>query len=125
MEQMTRQLLAFYGAYDIETLSDVRQAFLRQYLTNRVRLLYKCHLMDIPRSQFDAVHFAELDAELTAACTQYGLGPIRLYPANKLIRADALHWWHRHHRRWPRWFEALNHALDKVMTWLFVRIFKR
>lgn len=125
MEQMTRQLLAFYGAYDIETLSDVRQAFLRQYLTNRVRLLYKCHLLDIPRSQFNAAHFAELDAELTAACKQYGLGPIRLYPANKLIRADALRWWHRHHRRWPRWFEALNRLADRLMTWLFVRIFKR
>ena len=116
MEQMTRQLIAFYSSQDITSLSDVRQAFLRQYYTNRIRLMYKCHLLDSPRSQFDAAHFAELDAELTAACKRFGFGPVRLFPENKIIRADALSYWHRHHRRWPRWFEDFNHFVDKVMT---------
>jgi len=125
MEQMTRQLLSFYGAQEPGRLSPTRQDFLRQYYTNRIRLMYKSHLLDIPRRQFDAAHFAELDAELSAACRRYGFGPVRLYPANKVIRADALRYWHRHHRRWPRWFEGLNHIVDKVMTWFFIHIFKR
>jgi glycosyltransferase involved in cell wall biosynthesis len=125
MEQMTRQMIRFYGAQDVSQLSETRQAFLRQYYTNRIRLIYKCHLLDIPRNQFDAVHFAELEEELTEACEQYGFGPIRLYPENKIIRADALRYWYRRHRRWPRWFEAFNHMVDKMMKWLFVHIFKR
>jgi len=127
MELMTRQLLASYDEAlpVISTQTPARQAFYKQYYTNRVRLLCKCHLLDIPRSQFDAAHFRELEDELAAACQRYGFGPVHLYPENKLIRADALRYWHRHHRRWPRWFEAFNHILDKVMTWLFVRIFKR
>ena len=125
MEQMTRQLIRFYGSQDLSRLSDTRQAFLRQYYTNRIRLMYKCHLLDIPRRQFDAEHFAELDTELTEACRRFGFGPVRLYPENKIIRADALRYWHRHHRRWPRWFEEFNHLVDKVMTWLFIHIFKK
>ncbi len=125
MEQMTRQLIRFYGTQDVSQLSYTRQAFLRQYYTNRIRLMYKCHLLDIPRNQFDAEHFAELEKELTEACEQYGFGSIRLYPENKIIRADALRYWYRYHRRWPRWFEAFNHMVDKVMKWLFVHIFKR
>lgn len=125
MEQMTRQLIRFYGTQDISQLSETRQAFLRQYYTNRIRLMYKCHLLDIPRNQFDAEHFAELEKELTEACEQYGFGPIRLYPENKIIRTDALRYWYHYHRRWPRWFEVFNHMVDKVMKWLFVHIFKR
>ena len=125
MEQMTRQLISFYESQDLKCLSATRQTFLRQYYTNRIRLMYKCHLLDIPRRQFDTTHFVELDRELSTACERFGLGPVRLYPENKIIRADALRYWHRHHRRWPRWFEAFNHLVDKVMTWLFIHIFKR
>lgn len=125
MEKMTRQLLAFFSAQDLSELSEARLLWLRQYYTNRVRILYKCHLLDIPRDQFDAAHFTELEVELSTACDKLGLGPVRLYPENKLIRADALRYWHKHHRRWPRWFEGLNHGLDRLMKWLFIRIFKR
>lgn len=125
MEQMTRQMLCFYGSQDLSRLTATRRAFLSQYYTNRIRLMYKCHLLDIPRRQFDAAHFAALDDELTAACQRYGFGPVRLYPENKIVRADALRYWHRHHRRWPRWFEAFNHVVDKVMKWLFIHMFHK
>jgi hypothetical protein len=65
-----------------------------------------------------------IDIKLTDACKQYGFGPVKLYPANKIMRLDALKYWHKHHKRWPVWLEKLNGLVDRIMTKLFVRIFK-
>lgn len=124
MELMTREMISFYGAYNLETLSDIRRSWLRQYYTNRVRIMYKCHLCDIPREQFDASRFSELDAYLTGSCERLGLGPVRLYPENKIIHLDVLKYWHRHRKRWPAWFERFNSFVNTIMTKLFQMLFK-
>lgn len=124
MELMTREMISFYGAYNLEGLSETRLSWLRQYYTNRVRIMCKCHLCDIPREQFDAEHFSELDEYFTDACSKYGFGPLRLYPENKIIHLDVLKYWHLHHKRWPAWFERFNSFVNKVMTKLFVMLFK-
>jgi glycosyltransferase involved in cell wall biosynthesis len=125
LEKMTLQLISFYSNYDIESLSDIRLAFVKQYYTNRIRLLYKTFLLDIPRDLFNAEELTELDIKLTDACKQFGFGPIRLYPANKILRLDALKYWHKNHSRWPVWLEKTNRLIDSIMTWLFVRVFKK
>lgn len=121
---MTRQLIRFYSEYDLTTLSNIRLAFIKQYYANRIRLLYKTYLLDIPREMFHPDELSKIDGELTQACQQFGFGPIRLFPVNKILRFDALKYWHRHHSRWPVWFEQLNALTDRVVSWLFVRIFK-
>ena len=125
VEKMTLQLLEFFSRYDLTTLSDIRLAFVKQYYSNRIRLLYKTYLLDIPRDMFVAQDLIMLDKQLTDYCEQFGFGPIKLYPANKILRFDALKYWHRKQSRWPVWFEKFNHFTDRVMTWLFVRIFKK
>lgn len=125
MELMTRKLVEFLDSYDLSSLSEERLRFIRQYYCNRVRIMLKCHLLDIPREFFDAAHFAELESYLTGVTLKYGLGRVRLYPENKIIRCDALRYWRRHHRRWPRWFESFNRLVNRIMTALFVMFFKR
>lgn len=125
VEKMTMQLLEFYSGYELSSLSKIRLDFVKQYYTNRLRLLYKTYLLDIPRDMFVADDMNRIDLKLTEACQKYGFGPIKLYPANKILRFDALRYWHRKHSRWPVWFEKFNHFVDIVMTWLFVRIFKK
>ena len=125
LEKMTLQLLEFYSKYDLTTLSDIRLTFVNQYYTNRIRLLYKTYLLDIPREMFNADDLIMLDKQLTDYCIKFGFGPIKLYPANKILRIDALKYWHKKHSRWPAWFEKFNHFVDCIMTWLFVRIFKK
>lgn len=124
MELMTREMMSFYGNYHLETLSDTRLTWLRQYYTNRIRIMCKCHLCDIPHEQFDAQHFSDLDKYFAEICERFGFGPVRLYPENKIIHLDVLKYWHRHHKRWPVWFERFNSFVNMVMTKLFVKLFK-
>lgn len=123
MERMTLALLEHYRQEDLSALSPARIGFLKQYYRNRVRLLVKTHLMDIPREEFDPERFAGLDALLQDFLSEAGMDRIRLYPANKLIRVDAYAWWCRRHSRLPVWLERVNGRLDKLMTWLFVRLY--
>ena len=125
MEKMTLQLISFYSDYDTESLSETRQTFIKQYYANRLRLLYKIFLLDIPFDMFNAQELEALDEKLTQANEQFGFGNIRLFPANKIIRFDALKYWHKHHKRWPKWFDSLNRFTDFVVNWLFVKLFKK
>ena len=65
-----------------------------------------------------------MESYLTGVTLKYGLGTVRLYPENKIIRFNALRYWRRHHKRWPAWFEAFNRFVNRIMTALFVKFFK-
>lgn len=123
LENMTRSLLRYYQSADISGLSEARTAFLKQYYRNRMRILIKTYLMDIPREEFDAERFAEIDAELQDARKKMELEQFRLYPVNKIIRIDFYSYWQKHHSRLPAWFENFNSLVDKIVTFFFVRLF--
>ena len=124
MEKMIRQLIGFFESFDTSSLSDTRIAFLRRYYANRIRFLCRCHLVNTPHDLFDADHFEELDNYLMEATRRNGFDEVRLYPDNKVIRCDLLRFWHKHHRRPRVWFEKLNAFLNRIMTFLYVKIFK-
>ncbi len=125
MEKMTFSLLDHYEALDRDALSPERKAFLQQFFCNRIRLMTKLHLMDIPRDAFDAQRFAELDERLQTARRSLDLPQIHLYPANKIIRIDAYRYWQRHHGRLPRWFEAFNAIVDKWALAIYKKLFRQ
>lgn len=124
IEKVTASLVSFYINFDKSRLSPVRKKFLNQYYLNRLRLVCKIHLFDMPRENFDKSHFHDLDACYSEICSQLGLGSIRLYPENKIVRIDAMKHWHKTGNRWPAWFESFNHIVDCIMTFLFVKLFK-
>ncbi|MCF0178171.1 MAG: glycosyltransferase family 2 protein [Bacteroidales bacterium] len=124
LEKVTWQLIDFYENWQKEQLSDTRRRFIDQFYRNRVRLLMKSHLLDMPREAFDAAKFATLYKDLSAFCARNGIEKVRLFPENKIIRIDACAWWEKHHSRFPLWLEKTNHAADKAMTWLYRKIFR-
>ncbi|MCF0172965.1 MAG: glycosyltransferase family 2 protein [Bacteroidales bacterium] len=124
METVTGRLIEFYENWDSSRLSPARKAFIDAYYRNRARVMLKCHLLDIPREQFDAERFAPLYQSLTEFCRKHQIPKPKLYPENKLVRIDACAWWERKHRRYPAWLEAVNHTLDIIMTWLYRKIFR-
>lgn len=123
MEKMTLALLDHYRNEDVASLSGTRLAFIKQHYQNRVRLLVKTHLMDIPKSEFSAQSFSELDSRLRSALDEFEIPLFRLYPVNKLIRVDAYAYWCKHHSRFPDWLEKLNAVMDRLMTGLFKKLF--
>lgn len=123
LERMTMDLMDFYRKADMSGLSEARVGFLRQYFKNRLRLLVKTHLMDIPRREFDKEAFSSLDSWIQAVLTEFRMGRIRVFPENKVIRIDAYRYWHRHRDRLPVWIEGLNHLVDPIARRIFVLLF--
>ena len=124
LEKVTEQLIQFTESHSFDSLSPIRQNFLRQYYLNRLRVVCKCHLLDMPRASFDAAHFSDLDVRYQQVCQSLGLGTIKLYPENKILHFDVMAHWHRRHSRWPQWFEAVNSLCDVIMKWLYVKFFR-
>ena len=122
--KVTENILSFYENYDVPSLSPVRKAFLDGFFRNRIRLMAKGYLMDMPRENFDPEVFRGVDASLQRHMERLGLERIRLFPANKVIRIDAYRYWLRHGSRLPAWLEAVNSAADKIMQTLYTKIFR-
>ena len=123
-EKITSQILAFLESRGLDGLSNERQNFIRQYYLNRLRLICKSHLFDIERKDFNAEHFTQLEDGYQKACRKFGLGEIKLYPENKIIHCNAMSYWHKHHKRWPVWFEFVNRALNAIMKKLYMLFFR-
>ncbi|MBP5795409.1 MAG: glycosyltransferase family 2 protein [Bacteroidales bacterium] len=122
--RVTENILGFYEKYPREQLSPERKAFLDQFYRNRIRLMAKSYLLDLPRDMFDAQEFAKVDVKLQEHMEKLGLEPIKLFPANKIIRVDAYKYWKKHRSRLPKALEAVNSAADKIMTSLYRVIFR-
>jgi len=124
LEKVTDQLLSFFDNYEKSELSPIRMQFLQQYYLNRLRLVCKCHLLDMPREMFDADRFSIIDDNYQKKCEELSLGAIKLYPENKILHFDAMSYWHRKHTRWPKWFERFNYLCDVIVKYMYVKLFR-
>lgn len=123
LQTVTDAMLAYYEAHAVD-LSPVRRSWMEQYYINRLRILYKIYLLDMPRADFNADDLEQIDAKYAPICKRNGW-KVKLYPENKIIRIDYVAYWQKHHRRWPHWLERLNHSVDVCVKWLYVRLFRR
>lgn len=122
---VTDQMLAYYQHHIKDTaISEVRRAWLKQYFENRMRILYKLYLLDMPRSDFRVEDMEAFDQRYWPICQAEDFHFV-LWPENKLLRIDYIKYWHKHHKRWPIWLEQLNRTVDIVVKWLYVRIFRK
>lgn len=124
LERVTDAILDFYERYPRQELDPRRKAFLDEFYRNRLRLMAKSWLLDLPRDMFDAAQFARLDAKLRMHMDVLGLKQFKLYPVNKIVRIDAYQYWCEHHSRLPKPLEAVNAAADKLMTVLYRKLFR-
>lgn len=124
MCRMTFNMFDFYDKFDKGKLSDIRLSFLKQYFRNRIRILSKCYLYDIPRNEFNADVFAKVDEELQAFRERNGIEQIKLIPENKLLRIDFYKYWCKHHKRLPLIVERINHMIDIVVKGVYMKIFR-
>lgn len=122
--RVTESILGFYENYPREGLSPERKAFLDGFYRNRIRLMAKSYLLDLPRDMFNADEFARVDEKLQGHMEKLGLEPIKLFPANKIIRVDAYKYWRRKRSRFPKALEAVNSVADRIMTTLYRKIFR-
>lgn len=123
--EVVDRMLEQYDRYiGDNTISDVRKAWMKQYHTNRIRLIYKFYLLDMERSDFVESYMETIDRHFVDVCKRYGFD-VTLYPENRLLRVDYVNYWRRHHHRWPLWMEQLNRMLDVVARWVYVRLIRK
>lgn len=125
LDKVTENMLAFYETHiGDEQVSPVRRSFLKQYFENRMRILYKIYLMDMPRADFNAADLQRLEEKYRPICERQDL-QFHLYPENKLIRYDYIKHWQQSHQRPPLWFEQCNAVVDKVVKWAYRTFIRR
>lgn len=122
MEKVNDRLIQYYIA-NRDKLSQIRATFMKQFYENRIRILYKTYLLDMPRDKFRTEDFQPFDERLSKVCQLLGLNP-KLYPENKILRVEYISYWHKYHKRWPVWLEKINHWLDIVIKWVYVKLFR-
>ena len=122
LQKVTDRILAFYIEHN-GSLSPVRSAWMKQYMENRLRVLYKIYLLDMPRESFDVEDMQAIDDKYRPLCIKYGLKP-KLYPENKLLHIEYISYWRQHQQRWPIWLETFNLWLDKIVKRIYMWIFR-
>lgn len=122
MEKVNDRLIQYYIA-NRDKLSQIRATFMKQFYENRIRILYKTYLLDMPRDKFRTEDFQPFDERLSKVCQLLGLNP-KLYPENKILRVEYISYWHKYHKRWPVWLEKINHWLDIVIKWVYIKLFR-
>lgn len=123
LQIVTDAMLDYYEQHKAD-LSEVRARWMEQYYINRLRILYKIYLLDMPRADFNPADLEAMDAKYAPLCKKNGW-QVKLYPENKLLRTEYVSYWHKRHKRWPRWYERFNHCVDIVVKWLYVKIIRR
>ena len=110
LQTVTDAMLEYYETHKAD-LSEVRARWMEQYYINRLRILYKIYLLDMPRADFNPADLEAMDQKYMPIIERNGW-KIKLYPENKLLRTEYIAYWHKHHKRWPLWYERFNHCVD-------------
>ena len=123
LQNVTDNMVAYYAAH-ISNVTNIRRKWLDQYYMNRLRVLYKLYLLDMPRDNFHAEDVMAMDAKYAPICEKYGW-TLKLYPENKILRTEYISYWNKHHKRWPIWYEKFNWMVDVVVKWMYVKFIRR
>lgn len=116
---MLESLLSYYEKHIDEVGRDgSRGKWLKAYMENRLRFLYKLLLLDVPRDVFDIKVIEDAERRLLPIMERNGM-VVKLIPANKVLRIDVYDYWRRKHRRLPKALEMLNRALDVVVLRIY------
>lgn len=123
LQKVTDQMLEFYRIHKND-LSEIRRKWMKQYFENRLRILYKIYLLDMPRDVFQPVELVTMDEKYRPIMEELKLNP-KLYPENKLIRLEYFAYWRKHKHRPSVCFERINHIVDIVVKWAYVKFIRK
>ena len=125
LSKVTDNMLQYYRRHiNDEQITHIRKGWLKHYFENRMRILYKLYLLDMPREDFKVEEMESFDHKYWPICQELDFHFV-LWPENKLLRIDYIKYWHKHHKRWPAWFEFINHQVDRLAKYVYVRVFRK
>ena len=119
------EALARYFVANRDTLSSpVREAFLRNNVADKMKIVYRKYLLAMPNKVFAISDFEAVDKRLTALLAECGIEALRV-PVNNLLKVDLLARWCSKARRHSTFVRCLLSWVDEAMVWAHSMLFRR
>ena len=119
-EALARYFVANKGALS----SQVRAAFLRNIVADRVKIVYRKYLLAMPNKVFAISDFEAVDKRLTALLAECGIEGLKV-PVNNLLKVDLLARWRSKGRRNSALVRGFLSWADETMVWAHSILFRR
>ena len=119
------EALARYFVANRDTLpSPVREAFLRNNVADKMKIVYRKYLLAMPNKVFAISDFEAVDKRLTALLAECGIEGLKV-PVNNLLKVDLLARWCSKARRHSTFVRCLLSWVDEAMVWAHSILFRR
>lgn len=122
--QVTSNMAEYFVAADKPELSEVRTVFLREAVRNRMRIVLRKYLLDMPDEAFADAGFDEVYSRMRSLADDCGIDVIDV-PVNNLLRVDLLAQWLRVGRRYPAFVRRMLRSADEFMVFVHGALFRR
>lgn len=119
-ENIARYFAESYRSLD----SDVREAFLRNIVADRLRIVYRKYLLGMDNAQFASSSFVEVDRRLCTLVEACNIERLAV-PVNNLLPIDLLRHQRRRGRRYSAVVRWVLRTMDNIMVALHALIFRR
>lgn len=121
---LAENLAMFFAESDKRGFGAERKAFLREIVKNRIRIVLRKYLLDMPDERFEVSEFVAVYSKLLKAAGRCGIGAIDV-PVNNRLRVDLLKHWSRYGSRYPAFVRFLLRTADGAMMRVYAAIFRR
>ena len=119
------EALARYFVANREALSSpVREAFLRNNVADKMKIVYRKYLLAMPNQVFAISDFEAVDKRLTALLAECEIEALKV-PVNNLLKVDLLARWRSKGRRHSALVRNLLSWADETMVWAHSILFRR
>lgn len=122
--QVTSNMAEYFAAADKSGMSEVRLGFLRETVRNRIRIVLRKYLLDMPDDAFAGAGFDEVYSHMRSLADRCGIEAIDV-PVNNMLRVDLLARWLRRGRRYPSAVRRMLRSADAVMAFVHGIVFRR
>lgn len=124
MVKLTDSMSSFFASSDKGGMSSARIGFLRETVRNRIRIILRKYLLEMPDGSFDPSAFDSVYADLRGLADRCGIGEIDL-PVNRMLKTDLLVHWLATGKRYPVFVRGAFRLADRLMMRMHAAIFRR
>lgn len=121
---LTTNMANYFAKANKRELSPVRVAFLRSIVKNRIRIVLRKYLLEMPNKMFASSDFVEVYQRLLNLAGRCGIGRIKVTVNNRL-KIDLLGQWLRYGHRYSAVSRFAIRQADRLMNMVYVRMFRR
>ena len=120
---VTEALARYFIAVSPYVKSSSRLAFLRSFVADRVRIVYRKYLLVMNDADFAKSGFEFVDVRLMELVAQCGVENFTV-PVNNMLKVDLMSLWQRRGRRYPSFVRRMLHGADRLMVFVHSIMFR-